>query len=191
MTEIRKYKPLFDEICKIIEQGKQKVTAQVNSTLTLTYWYIGKNINQDVLQNSRAEYGKQIVKSLAEELIRLYGRSFEARNLRRMMQFAELFPDYQIVSPLATQLSWTHFITLFSIKKEDVRLFYAQKSIENFWSKRELQNQIERKAFERTEIATIKNNLPETDFDFSFKDPYFLDFLGLRNCKEIKYTELA
>ncbi len=181
MTEIRKYKPLFDEICKIIEQGKQKVTAQVNSTLTLTYWYIGKNINQDVLQNSRAEYGKQIVKSLAEELIRLYGRSFEARNLRRMMQFAELFPDYQIVSPLATQLSWTHFITLFSIKKEDVRLFYAQKSIENFWSKRELQNQIERKAFERTEIATIKNNLPETDFDFSFKDPYFLDFLGLKD----------
>ncbi|MEA2042825.1 MAG: PDDEXK nuclease domain-containing protein [Bacteroidota bacterium] len=181
MAEIKKYKSLFYEICKIIEQGKQKVTAQVNSTLTLTYWHIGKSINQNVLQNQRAEYGKQIVKSLSEELIRLYGRSFETRNLRRMMQFTELFPDISIVSPLATQLSWTHFITLLSIKKEDARLFYAQKSIENLWSKRELQNQIERKAFERGEIATIKNNLSETDFDFSFKDPYFLDFLGLKD----------
>ena len=181
MAETNKNKSLFNEVCKIIEQGKQKVTTHVNSTLTLTYWQIGKTINQDVLQNSRAEYGKQIIKSLSEELVRLYGRSFEARNLRRMVQFAELFPDYQIVSPLATQLSWTHFITLLSLKKEDARLFYAQKSIENLWSKRELQNQIERKAFERSEIATVKNNLSETGFDFSFKDPYFLDFLGLKD----------
>jgi hypothetical protein len=125
MAEIQKHKSLFDEICTIIEQGKQKVTAQVNSILTLTYWHIGKRINEDVLQNQRAEYGKQIVATLSTQLAQEYGRSFEARNLRRMMQFAELFPDYQIVSPLATQLSWTHFIILLSIKKEDARLFYA------------------------------------------------------------------
>ncbi|MDT3740051.1 MAG: PDDEXK nuclease domain-containing protein [Candidatus Kapabacteria bacterium] len=181
MTELQKHKPLFEEICKIIEQGKHKVVAQVNSTLTLTYWHIGKSINHDILQNQRAEYGKQIVTSLATELVQIYGRSFEARNLRRMMQFAELFPDFQIVSPLATQLSWTHFITLLSVKKDDARLFYAQQSIENLWSKRELQYQIERKVFERAEIATIKNDLSDTDFDFSFKDPYFLDFLGLKD----------
>jgi len=98
-----------------------------------------------------------------------------------MMQFVELFPDFQIVSPLATQLSWTHFITLLSIKNDEARLFYAQQSIANLWSKRELQYQIERKAYERSEIATIKNDLYDTDFDFSFKDPYFLDFLGLKD----------
>lgn len=181
MTELQKNKPLFDEICNIIEQGKQKVASLVNSTLTLTYWHIGKSINDNILKNQRAEYGKQIVKSLASELVQLYGRSFEVRNLRRMMQFVELFPDFQIVSPLATQLSWTHFITLLSIKNDEARLFYAQQSIANLWSKRELQYQIERKAYERSEIATIKNDLYDTDFDFSFKDPYFLDFLGLKD----------
>jgi hypothetical protein len=105
MTKIQKYNSLFEQICNIIEQGKQKVTTQVNSTLALTYWHIGKSINHDVLQNRRAEYGKQVVTLLATELVQLYGGSFEARNLRRMMQFAEQFPDFQIVSTLSTQLT--------------------------------------------------------------------------------------
>jgi hypothetical protein len=124
MSEIQNHKPLFDEICKIIEQGKHKVTAQVNSTLTITYWHIGKTINQDVLQKKRAKYGKQVIKNIANDLMLVYGKSFASRNLRRMMQFAELFPDIQIVSPLATQLTWSHFLELLSIKKNEARLFY-------------------------------------------------------------------
>ncbi len=181
MAEIQKYKALFDSVCQIIEQGKRQVTAQVNSTLTLTYWHIGKTINENVLQNKRAEYGKQIVKNIADDLTSIYGKSFEARNLLRMMQFAELFPDIQIVSTLSTQLTWSHFIELFSVKKNDARIFYAQQIAESHWSIRETRNQIERKTFERAEIATIKNNLSESDFPFSFKDPYFLDFLGLKD----------
>lgn len=122
-TDIQKKEALFNDICHIIEQGKKKVTAQVNSTLTLTYWHIGNSINKEVLQNQRAEYGKQIIKSLAIELVQLYGRSFEARNLRRMMQFAELFPDIQIVSTLSTQLTWSHFIELLSVKTSEARIF--------------------------------------------------------------------
>ena len=117
MSEIQNHNPLFDEICKIIEQGKQKVTAQVNSTLTLTYWHIGKAINKEILQNKRAKYGKQVIKNIANELVLVYGKSFAARNLRRMMQFAELFPDIQIVPTLSTQLTWSHFVELLSIKK--------------------------------------------------------------------------
>lgn len=73
-------------------------------------------INAEVLHGERAEYGKQIVVSLADELVVLYGKSFEAKNLRRMMQFAECFPDIEIVVPLARQLSWTHFRALISPK---------------------------------------------------------------------------
>ncbi|MDR7130484.1 putative nuclease of restriction endonuclease-like (RecB) superfamily [Algoriphagus sp. 4150] len=98
-----------------------------------------------------------------------------------MMQFAEVFPDFQIVAPLARQLSWSHFTILIPIKKQDARLFYAQQSAESSWSKRELRHQIERKAFERKEIAQIQLSEADTEIKTSFKDPYFLDFLGLKD----------
>ncbi len=175
---------LFQELAKIIDQGKKQVAVHVNSTLTITYWQIGKRINKDILQNQRAEYGKQIVATVATQLVEKYGRSFDAKNLRRMMQFADVFPDVEIVVPLVRQLSWSHFIILIPLKESAKRLFYAQKSIESSWGKRELKRQIERKVYERTEIAkiqnpaTIQNNNPETVI---FKDPYFLDFLGLKD----------
>ena len=116
MSEIDKQNSLLSELRQIIDKGKQQVAVQVNSALTLTYWHIGKRINQDVLQNKRAEYGKLIVGTLSQQLVQHYGKSFEARNLRRMMQFAELFPDMRIVSPLATQLSWSHFMEILPLK---------------------------------------------------------------------------
>jgi predicted nuclease of restriction endonuclease-like (RecB) superfamily len=181
MRDIEQTNNLINELKQIIDNAKQQVTQKVNSTITIAYWHIGKKINEDILQNKRAEYGKQIVKSLAKELVSQYGKSFEVRNLQRMMQFAEFFSDFQIVSPLATQLSWSHFIEILVLKNESARNFYVQKASENLWSKRELRNQIERKAYERAEIATIKNNLQDNEMQFSFKDPYFLDFLGLKD----------
>ena len=65
----------------------------------MTYWHVGKQINQEVLHGERAAYGKEIVGTVARQLVLLYGKSFELRNLRRMMQFADLFPDIEIVSP--------------------------------------------------------------------------------------------
>ena len=121
---------LLNNLSQIIEQSKKQLAVQVNTSLTITYWQIGKTINNDILQNQRAEYGKQIITTVAAKLVEKYGRSFSLRNLRRMMQFADVFPDLNIVSPLKTQLSWTHFITLFSIKNNGARLFYAKKSVE-------------------------------------------------------------
>ncbi len=86
---------LLNELRQIIDNGKQQVVTQINSTVSLTYWHVGKRINVDVLQNQRAEYGKQIVATVSAQLVELYGKSFEARNLRRMMQFAELFVSSQ------------------------------------------------------------------------------------------------
>ena len=150
--------------------------------MTLTYWQVGKRINQEVLHGERAEYGKRVVELLANELVLLYGKSFAARNLRRMMQFSEIFPDLEILSPLVSQLSWTHFTILLPLQNNEARMFYAKQTIASKWSKRELQNQIERKAFERSEISNTKLSLAQVDhLQGNFKDPYFLDFLGLRD----------
>jgi predicted nuclease of restriction endonuclease-like (RecB) superfamily len=96
------------------------------------------------------------------------------------MQFAEKFSDIDIVVPLARQLSWSHFLKILPLKDNDAVIYYAQNAIESTWSKRELQHQIERKAFERQEIASLQIADEFTEIKNSFKDPYFLDFLGLK-----------
>ena len=175
-------KQLFPNLVQIIEQGKKQVAVQVNSTVVLTYWQVGKSINEHILNNERAEYGKEIVSTVSTQLAEKYGKSFELRNLRRMMQFADLFPNIEIVSPLATQFSWSHFIEVLKLKNDEARLFYLQKSAESTWSKLELRHQIERKAFERSDIANtqLQNVSDYNDAIGVFKDPYFLDFLGLK-----------
>ncbi|MBL4901763.1 DUF1016 family protein [Desulfocapsa sp. AH-315-G09] len=191
------YKPphtnsLLQDVKSLIEQGRNKAVATVNSVLTVTYWQVGERINEEVLQGQRAEYGKQIVVSISNKLIALYGKSFETRNLRRMMQFAEVFPDFEIVSPLVSQLSWTHFSILISLHSDEARMFYAKHAIESKWSKRELQRQIERKVFERSEIADTKLTLADAKhLGGNFKDPYFLDFIGIKDGYLENYLESA
>lgn len=119
---------LITDISLLIEQSQRYISRQANSILTLLFWKIGKRMNDDILKNKRAGYGKQVVATVAEQLERNYGRNFSERNLRRMIQFSELFPEFHIVSPLATQLSWSHFIELFSVKTKEARMFYALKN---------------------------------------------------------------
>jgi len=121
---------LLADLSQIIEQSKQFVVVQANSVMTMLFWSVGKRINEDVLKNKRADYGKQIVATLARQLTEKYGKNFESRNLRRMMQFAEQFSDLGIVSPLATQLSWSHFVELMPLKSEEARLFYSKEAAE-------------------------------------------------------------
>lgn len=174
-------KILFTDLAQIIEQGKTQLTKQVNSLLTLTYWHIGKKINDHILENKRAEYGEKVVATVSNQLAEKYGNQFAEKNVRRMMRFAEVFSDFAIVAPVVRQLSWSHFLMLLPLKSEESRTYYAQKAIEETWSKRELQHQIERKAFERQEIATLQITDEFQDIQNTFKDPYFLDFLGLKD----------
>ncbi len=172
---------LISEISLLIEQSQRHIATQANSALTQLFWQIGKRINDEILLNKRADYGKQIVVTVARQLQSKYGRNFEEKNLRRMMQFSEQFADWEIVVPLARQLSWSHFLILFPLKSMDAKLFYAQKSIEEVWGKRELRNQIARKAFERNEIANMQLVNHSSEIQNTFKDPYLLDFLNLKN----------
>ena len=174
-------KILFTDLAEIIEQGKSQLTKQVNSVLTLTYWHIGKKINEHILNYKRAEYAKEIVSTLSTQLKTHYGKSFELRNLRRIMQFSEQFPDFEIVVPLARQLSWSHFVELLPLKTKEQRYFYAEKIADERWSIRNTRYQIERKAFERQEIASLQIADEFSEMKNTFKDPYFLDFLGLKD----------
>ncbi len=182
---------LFNELSLLIEQSKQRIAATANSTLTLLFWQVGKRINEEILNNERATYGKQIVATLAQQLENKYGRNFNEKNVRRMMQFAEQFSDNEIVVPLARQLTWSHFLILIPLKSFEAKIYYAQKSAEEVWGKRELRYQISRKAFERQEIATIQLNQFEPEIKNTFKDPYLLDFLELKNTYLEKDLESA
>jgi len=172
---------LFLHISKIIENRKTRVYSHANQETTLMFWEIGHYINSILLDNKRAEYGKKILPTLAAKLIEKYGNSFEYTKLTRMIKFAELFQDMEIVATLSQQLSWSHFIEILPIKSEDARQYYSKDAIERNLGVRDLRKQIARKAYERREIAnsqlTEKSAVP---FNV-FKDPYLLDTLGLKD----------
>jgi len=172
---------LFNEISALIEQSRRTIYKQSNSISVLLFWRIGKRINDDILENKRAEYGKQIVSQLATQLTEKYGRSFEVRNLRRMMQFAEQFSDFEIVSQVATQLSWSHFIEILPLKTHEAQLFYLNEAARGLLGRNGLRELISRKAYERREIANTRIS-DETKVPLNaFKDPYFFDILGLKD----------
>ncbi len=182
---------LLNELSQLVEQSQQQVIVQNNSVLTLLFWQIGFRINETILHNQRAEYGKQIVPTVSAQLENKYGRNFTEKNVRRMLRFAEQFTDRQIVVTLSRQLSWSHFIELLPIKNPEAKLFYANQVSSHLMSVRDLRKQIATKTFERTAIANtqtvqIENSLPNT-----FKDPYLLDFLNLGNAYLEKDLEQA
>ena len=172
---------LFEDISAIIEKGCREISFQASRGAVLIFWQVGKRINDEILENKRADYGKQIVSRLATQLTEKYGRSFELRNLRRMMQFAEQFLDFEIVSPPATQLSWSHFVEILPLKTQEAKLFYLNEAARGHISRDELRNLIYRKAYERKEIANTQiTDGARVPFN-AFKDPYLFDILGLKD----------
>jgi len=181
---------LLGDIRQLIEEARQQTARAVNSALVGMYWHIGRRIRVDVLRNDRAEYGKQIVSALSAQLTEEFGRGFGRRNLFRMVQFSEYFEDSQIVSALSTQLSWSHFVEILSLDDSLKRDFYAEMCRVERWSVRTLRHKIGHLLFERTAVSKKSADLIEQDIltlrdedrltpDMVFRDPYFLDFLGL------------
>jgi predicted nuclease of restriction endonuclease-like (RecB) superfamily len=174
---------LHAELRTLIANSRQRLAGAVNAELTRLYWNVGQRLRTEVLGEGRASYGAQLLDQLGQQLSQEFGRGFESRNLRRMVKFAESFPDAAIVSTLSTQLSWSHMVTIVALKTPQARQFYARQAAQDGWSVRELAHQIDRKAFERTEIANAQASVLQTadaQPAVVFKDPHFLDFLGLR-----------
>lgn len=181
----------FNELSQLIQQSQQQIVIHANSSLTILFWHIGIRINKEILQNKRAEYAKQIVSTLSTQLKAQFGRNFEERNLRRMMQFADQFTDFETISLLSRQLSWSHFVELLPLKKQEAKLFYARIAADQSLGVRDLRKQIATKTFERTDIANAQNTSNHPAIHNNFKDPYFLDFLGLQDTYLEKDLESA
>lgn len=192
---------LIKDLRQIIEQARGHVAATANYELTMMYWHIGERINREVLGNQRAEYGKQIVAQVATQLQEDYGKKgFEIRNIRRMMQFAALFPQEQIVSQAATQLTWSHFMEVLPLKNDIAREFYITLAASERWGRNRLRKEIDGMLFERTAIATKPDELIKKELstlrdndvmspDLVFKSPYFLEFTGLKGMYSEKSLE--
>ena len=193
---------LLPELRNLIAASRLSVARGVNSALVQLYWQIGYRIRQDILKEKRAEYGAEIVQALTGQLTAEFGRGFSRSNLFNMIRFAEVFPDRKIVSALMTQLGWTHFLQIVSLNDPLKRDFYAEMCRIEGWSTRLLQQKIDGMLYERTALSKkpaklIKQELTalrEADTltpDLVFKDPYVLDFLGLRDTYSERDLEAA
>ncbi len=107
-TTLAQYQSLYADIKQLISEAKTQLVTQVNQTLALTYWHIGKRISTEVLVSNRAEYGDKTLKRLAQQLTIEFGKSFGYRNLLRMKLFYDYFPEQEKVTTLSSQLSWSH-----------------------------------------------------------------------------------
>lgn len=180
---------LVTDISTFINEAKAHIAHEYNSTQALLCWLIGKRINEEVLKTERAEYGEGIVIELAKHLAVTYGKGYSRANLFRMIKFAKLFTNKNIVSTLSRQLSWSHFVLICAIDDNLKRDFYAEMCRIQKWSVRALQKQFKSMLYERTALskkpenvikAQLHNlkNADEMTPDLIFKEPYFLNFIG-------------
>ena len=172
---------IFERVASIIESRKSRAGVYANREVTLMYWEVGHYVNSVLLDGSRAAYGKRIVTTLSSQLMVKYGKTFDVHSLRRMMRFAERFSDFEIVTTLSSQLSWSHFLDILPMKTGEARLYYANEAIQRNLSVQDLRREIARKAYERREIANTRTNETSTLPFNVFKDPYLLDVFGLKD----------
>ena len=184
-NKISEIEPLVSDVKTLIGESKQALAVTVNATLSMLYWQIGKRINDEVLQNKRAEYGQQVVKLLSEALIIEYGSGWSKRQLHHCLRFCEVFPDFQIVHTLCTQLSWSHIRLIIPIEAPLKREFYIEICKLEKWSVRTFQDRINSMLFERTAISkkpelTITNDLNQLKNEKQLSiddDDYYIDLL--------------
>ncbi|WP_217512699.1 PDDEXK nuclease domain-containing protein [Vibrio metschnikovii] len=192
MSNLNNLHPLSQEVAALIRSAKQRAAAAINNEITLLYWQVGNRIRQEVLGGGRADYGKQVIATLASELTAQYGKGWSKRNLAQMVKFAEVFTDAHIVQALSAQLSWSHFVILCAIDDPLKRDFYTSMAMQERWSTRTLDERIGALLFERTAISkkpdeTIVAELTELRVSGQYnknlllKDPYILDFLELND----------
>jgi predicted nuclease of restriction endonuclease-like (RecB) superfamily len=174
----------FAEVVGLIQQARQRAYQAVNTELVGLYWQIGAHISAKL---AAAEWGEGVVDSLAQHLARVLPgqRGFTRRNLFRMRQFYETYQGQEIVTPLVTQLPWTHnLIVLTQTHSAEERAFYLALAVRERWSKRELERQLRLGAFEQAVLAPAKVSVALTQVhgaaaEAVFKDAYAVEFLNL------------
>lgn len=193
---------LYQDVCSLIENTRQRLATTVNAEACIMHWQIGKRIKEDVLYNKRAEYGKQIIKKLAMKLTERYGNGWSFYKLQHCVRAAYTFSEEQIVYATRIQLTWTHLRSLMSIDDELKMAFYMEMCRLENWDTRTLNEKIDSQLYERTalskkpenvikqELTTVKESNALTP-DIVFRSDYFLDTLGLTDVYSEKDLEDA
>lgn len=193
---------LYSQIDLMIVKSKTIAAHAVNNAMVLLYWHIGESLFENVLATERAEYGESIIDEISQKLYLVYGKGFNRASIFRMIQFYQRFPKEQIVATLSQQLTWSHFVELISIEDDLKREFYAAMCKNEMWSVRNLRERKKSMLYERTAISqkpeeTIANDIAELrderkmSVDMFYRDPYMLDFLGLKDTYSEKDLENA
>jgi predicted nuclease of restriction endonuclease-like (RecB) superfamily len=185
-------KNFVEKAINILEVAREQVVKSVNQAMVFAYFEIGKIIvEEEQAGKKRAEYSKQTIKKLSEKLEAEYGRGFSTRNLEQMRKFYLTYskaqtPSAELQKP-KFKLSWSHYLVLIRIKKEEERQFYEVKSKSNNWSVRELKRQFDSSLYQRLVLSRDKDGVKELSEKGqlinvpkdAIKEPYVLEFLGL------------
>ncbi|MDE6252155.1 MAG: PDDEXK nuclease domain-containing protein [Lachnospiraceae bacterium] len=193
---------VYDDINDLIKRKKCDVKSTVNDAMISLYWGIGKKLTEEITGVNKPEYGKKVVIEISNRLSVDYGTGFNRSAISRMINFYQEFPDYEKVATLSQQLTWSHFIEILPIKDELKRNFYAVMCKNENWSVRTLRERKKSMLYERTAISkkpdeTIKNEIAELSeekkmsVDMFYRDPYMLNFLGLKDTYSEKDLENA
>ena len=186
---------MYKEIREVLSKARSKAYAAINSVMVDAYWEIGRQIEEAV--GDRAEYGKGLLKFLAEKLTTEFGKGFDESSLRRMRQF---YKTFSIRATLRRELSWSHYRLLIKIDDKMRREFYASECVEAAWSVRQLERQINSFYYERL-LATKKSGKtkvreeiqslePKTGPEYIIKDPYILEFLDLKENRDYLESDM-
>jgi len=193
---------LLEDVRHLILSTREAAAQSVNSALVLLYWKIGLRVRTEVLKEKRAGYGERIIHALSGKLTAEFGRGFTKRNVFSMVRAAEVFQDARIVHALSAQLGWTHLRQIIYLEDPVKRDFYAEMCRIERWSTRTLHEKIQSMLFERTGLSRKPAKLAAMELkrlrkedrltpDLVFRDPYLLDFLGLKDAYAEKDVEAA
>lgn len=185
-------KELFFDLKQLIDETHRSMAVTVNTQLSMLYWRIGKRLKAEILNNERAEYGQTIVVTVSRQLMIEYGKGFSDKNLWKMIQFVEAFPEEQLMYSLVQQLSWSHFVRLLALDDPLKRDFYTELCRVERWSVRALRGRIDSMLYERTALSKKPESVAKAEIealrkegrfspDLVFRDPYVLEFLNLQD----------
>lgn len=183
---------LFSDVCGIIETAQQTARHAVDFSLVRRNWLIGYRISVEELKNEkRAEYGSEVIKKLAKELTKVYGKGFDYSNLYKFCRFYKAFPKIlDTVCPKSFQrLSWCHFRILLQVSDPAARDWYANEAAAESWSVRTLQRNVSSQYYYRLlqsqkqdevrrEMQVLTGSEKYSQLEF-IKNPVITEFLGL------------
>lgn len=203
MNALTNYHDIQAGIVALLDAARMSAVRSVNALMTATYWEIGRRIvESEQGGEERAGYGEALVRRLAEDLTRQFGRGFGWRNLMQMRAFHLAWPPEGKVQTVSAQsdlttlasrfpLPWSAYVRLLSVKNETARAFYEREALHGGWSVRQLDRQINSQFFERAALSKAKASLLEKAAqpepgdlmtpEEAIKDPFVLEFLNLKD----------